>query len=341
MSKQKRRTRFLAWIVIIFVGVIPLHGSVAEAAGTQKVSVTVKAMYSYAYEVLDMVNAERNKAGLSSLVMDIDLMEGAMQRATENIISVAVTGGLDHNRPDGSSCFTISAKAFGENLAAGQNSPTNVMNSWMNSTGHRSNILDKDYVCVGVGCVMIDGGYFIYWAQEFGCYPATTGSKPADREKTYQVTVPDSYYSVLKNLPAYDSIISTGNGGGNPSGKTGWIKEKGQWYYYDGNGALLTGWQQVDGKWYYLSDSGTMQKGWIKSGNKWYYLNADGIMVTGWKRISGIWYFFTAGGTMKTGWLSQGGKWYYLKPSGAMQTGSCVIGGKNYHFNTNGACLNP
>lgn len=87
------------------------------------------------YEVLAMVNQERAKQGLNALVMDADLFNAVKIRAAESQES------FSHTRPDGITCFTVSYKAYGENIAAGQWCVLVVMTLWMNSTGHRENIL--------------------------------------------------------------------------------------------------------------------------------------------------------------------------------------------------------
>lgn len=126
-----------------------------------------------AWQVLEIMNKERAKYGLKKLTMDKRLMDVAMGRAAE------ITVKFDHIRPDGSSCFTaypMASKengwnglfACGENIAAGQSTASSVMDCWMNSSGHRKNILNETYKSVGIGCVKMNGGYYIYWAQCFG-----------------------------------------------------------------------------------------------------------------------------------------------------------------------------
>lgn len=117
--------------------------------------------------VLELVNAERAKAGKSPLTLDDAMCEVAQLRADEIVES------FSHTRPNGSSCFTaideagISYRAVGENIAAGQSSPASVMNSWMNSDGHRKNILSGDFSSIGIGYVKASSGYGHYWVQMF------------------------------------------------------------------------------------------------------------------------------------------------------------------------------
>lgn len=121
----------------------------------------------YADEVLALVNEERAKVGLSPLVLDEKLNTAAMIRANE------IVEKFDHIRPNGTSCFTvlqennISYNAVGENIAEGQATPAQVMTGWMNSEGHRANILSPKYGKLGIGFVKSSSGYQYYWVQIF------------------------------------------------------------------------------------------------------------------------------------------------------------------------------
>ena len=120
----------------------------------------------YADEVLQLVNAERSKRGLPNLTTTKKLREAADLRAVE-IVTL-----FEHERPDGSSCFTvldecgISYKAAGENIAYAYRSPEHVVSGWMNSKGHRENILRKYFGKMGVGIYLDKDGY-IGWVQLF------------------------------------------------------------------------------------------------------------------------------------------------------------------------------
>lgn len=115
-----------------------------------------------AEQVAQLVNEERSKAGLAPLSFDTQLSEDALVRAKE------IVGTFDHTRPDGSSfstAVTISWNTVGENIAWGQSSPQSVMNTWMNSTGHRQNILNSSFTKIGVGVTEYNGR--LYWVQLF------------------------------------------------------------------------------------------------------------------------------------------------------------------------------
>lgn len=121
-------------------------------------------------KVIALVNKEREAAGKAALVSDPVLNSVAALRAKE------IAESFSHTRPDGSSCFTAFEDAgiinvyMGENIAAGQRTPAEVMNSWMNSSGHKANILSGDYERIGVGFCQVSGGYGYYWVQVFASY---------------------------------------------------------------------------------------------------------------------------------------------------------------------------
>lgn len=129
---------------------------------------TVSKEDEYAKKILELVNKERAKAGLEKLSLDATLNKAADIRAKELLTS------FSHTRPDGSSPFTVleeynySYKAVGENIAAGQKTPQEVVEAWMNSEGHRANILSADFKKLGVGyCESNSSEYSHYWVQLF------------------------------------------------------------------------------------------------------------------------------------------------------------------------------
>ena len=119
----------------------------------------------FAQEVLELVNAERAKAGLPALTTNAALKAAADKRAQETKAS------FSHTRPNGSKFSTvlkeygISYRTAGENIAYGQRSPQEVVNAWMNSPGHRANILNRSFGKIGIG--VYQSGGVIYWTQLF------------------------------------------------------------------------------------------------------------------------------------------------------------------------------
>lgn len=108
---------------------------------------------SFEEQVVSLVNAERSKQGLPALVHRADIKNVAEKKAMDMINS----NYFSHTSPNYGSpfqmlkTFGISYRSAGENIAKGQRSPQEVMNSWMNSSGHRANILNKGYNAIGVG----------------------------------------------------------------------------------------------------------------------------------------------------------------------------------------------
>lgn len=114
----------------------------------------------WAKTVLSLVNDERAANGLGPLEWSGGLAKAAKIRATEIVVK------WSHTRPDGSEWWTVSDLTYGENLAYGQTSPSEVVEAWMNSSGHKANILSSSFTTLGVACYCYDGTY--YWVQEFG-----------------------------------------------------------------------------------------------------------------------------------------------------------------------------
>lgn len=121
-------------------------------------------------EVLRLVNEQRTANGLSKLTYRSDLQKAADIRA-EEIINT-----FSHTRPDGSECFTVFTqigvtdyRRLGENIAKGYETPESVMDGWMNSEGHRANILNSDFegIIIGIKEVNSDGYIGYAWVQLF------------------------------------------------------------------------------------------------------------------------------------------------------------------------------
>jgi len=113
-------------------------------------------------EILTLVNKERVAHSLNPLQLDKDLEKAAEIRGNE------ITIVLSHERPDGSRFSTVSPKAKGENLAGGHKSAEEVVIAWMESPGHRKNILNPRYTTIGISHIKTDTGYKNYWVQVFG-----------------------------------------------------------------------------------------------------------------------------------------------------------------------------
>lgn len=119
------------------------------------------------WDVLVLVNQQRLEQGLRPLSIFPKLQSAADIREEE------LAQYYSHTRPDGSSCFTVLKQAglsyvvALENIASGQQTPEEVMDSWMNSPGHRANILNSSVTHIGVGFNRSGGLYGNSWVQLF------------------------------------------------------------------------------------------------------------------------------------------------------------------------------
>ena len=121
---------------------------------------------TFAEQVVELVNQERTKAGLNAVTLDQNIASAALVRAKE------IETSFSHTRPNGSKFSTalteqgVTFKGAGENIAWGQKSPEAVMQAWMNSEGHRDNILNKNFTKIGVGYYQNAAGRN-FWTQLF------------------------------------------------------------------------------------------------------------------------------------------------------------------------------
>lgn len=172
----------------------------ASATGTLNISGTQN--YTYASQVITLLNEQRVNNGLSPLTADSTLTAAAMQRAAETVIY------FSHTRPDGSRCFTAFDGAWrGENIAAGQADPDEVITGWMNSTGHRKNILEANYTSVGVGCFNYKGINF--WVQCFSDITADGSVRTGTASATAAVSASTDYINMSGKL-AENTFSSAG-----------------------------------------------------------------------------------------------------------------------------------
>ncbi|MFJ5963620.1 CAP domain-containing protein [Bacillus sp. NPDC093026] len=126
---------------------------------------TDSSLNAFEKEVVDLTNKERAKQGLKALTVDSKLSKSARAKSQD----MKDKNYFSHTSPtygspfDQMKTFGITYKTAGENIAQGQRSPQEVVTAWMNSEGHRANILNKNYTHIGVGYVK-DGNY---WTQQF------------------------------------------------------------------------------------------------------------------------------------------------------------------------------
>lgn len=138
------------------------------------------------WEVLKLVNEKR----LNKRMAPLSVM-GNLQ-AVSDVRSAELSKEFSHTRPDGNSCFTslqgISYDSAGENIAAGYSSSAEVMEGWMNSPGHKANILSSKFTHVGIGYYGIAATGHHYWSQMFigYCMPIAISLDRNGKSATYQ-----------------------------------------------------------------------------------------------------------------------------------------------------------
>ena len=140
----------------------------ADSGSDNSVNSEGEVIDAYAKEVLKLVNAERQKQGLTALTLSGKLTNLATMKSKD----MADKKYFSHTSPTYGTPYEmlrnygVSYSYAGENIAAGQKTPSEVMKSWMNSSGHRANILSKNYTQLGVG-YYTGGSYGTYWTQMF------------------------------------------------------------------------------------------------------------------------------------------------------------------------------
>lgn len=151
----------------------PIPQPVPQPTPTPAPTPTPKPSYqlnAFEHKVVDLVNIERQKAGLKPLAVDLTLSNMARGKARD----MAVNKYFSHTSPIYGSPFDmmkkwgITYRAAGENIASGYTTPEAVVAGWMNSPGHKANILSDKYTHIGVGYFYTaNGSYHHYWTQEF------------------------------------------------------------------------------------------------------------------------------------------------------------------------------
>lgn len=162
MVKPEKRTMILRILSVALAAIILLCAALApeaDAASTDEY---------YENAVIFWTNVERDRHGLGALLTTDALSSAGGTRAKELMSS------FSHYRPNGTKCYTaltslgVSYGLAGENIAAGHESPCEVVDAWMNSEGHRDNILDSRFAYMGAGYYYNSGSkYKHHWEQMF------------------------------------------------------------------------------------------------------------------------------------------------------------------------------
>jgi uncharacterized protein YkwD len=157
----------LATAALATAGALAGPASAAESKARPAVAVDRTAFEN---QVVDLTNQQRQAHGCPALRIDQRLVAAARTHSTDMIQQ----GYFSHTGADGSTFVLRETRAgyprngaSAENIAWGFRTPQDVVTAWMNSAGHRANILNCGSIAVGVGLAYTDGGS-AYWTQDFG-----------------------------------------------------------------------------------------------------------------------------------------------------------------------------
>lgn len=155
------------------LAVVPADAAPASVSAAVPVASAVRRAEqpAWAVSMLKQVNAVRAKVGARPLVLCPPLMRATAKYA----LLMATTGHFDHVGPDGSEPWDRGRaegyryRAYGENIAEGQDTVKAVMDAWVHSPGHYANLIGRQFTHLGVGHAVSDTGeYGDYWVQNFG-----------------------------------------------------------------------------------------------------------------------------------------------------------------------------
>ena len=215
----------LVLMVPLLFGIVPYTAVTAWADSTENVDITVEYGQTEARNMLTTINNFRqgseanyidtdnvttvNCSGLEKLTYDYELEETAMQRAAE----IAVY--YSHTRPNGGNCFAAfpsGINSAGENIAYGYRTASEVFIGWKEDglpyaqQGHRRNMLNSDFNCIGIGHVIYNGTH--YWTQSLAKRSSPYTTKPTALDGKKKVTVNVNSSNVEKAYAGNISMLS-------------------------------------------------------------------------------------------------------------------------------------
>ena len=143
----------------------PVQQKPVQAEKPQATTPASSAVSAFEQQVVELTNQERAKNGLPALKLDTELSKVARDKSKD----MQTKNYFSHTSPtygspfDMMKAYGVSYKSAGENIAMGQRSPQEVVQAWMNSQGHRENIMNPSFTHIGVGHVATGN----YWTQMF------------------------------------------------------------------------------------------------------------------------------------------------------------------------------
>lgn len=192
---MKKRILSLVITLAMIITVVPELCVTSYAEENDEYSIKVSGVYDYAagQEMMTYINEERASQGKDPLTLDADLTDAAMQRAAE------IAFYFSHTRTDGRSCFTVSERAAGENIALGTFTALSTYTMWKNSSGHYANMMNNSYTNIGIGHFTQGGSDF--WVQLFSGDDTVEKATRSDSANiTTDISMLEREYGIRFNL---------------------------------------------------------------------------------------------------------------------------------------------
>ena len=206
MNMKKKFMIVLSMVAVCILFCLAKTTDVKAEEGTEEnkiynLNITVERNYDYAKQVLELVNQERIKSGVGTVKMDEELTEAAMIRAME------ITVDYDHGRASLLPMKTLISVIAMENAGCARNTPEIIMNAWMNSEGHKRNILDTTWKSVGIGCIKYKDTYF--WVQLFSQKEPTGTIRSGQTKNEETIKVSSKFLHLSSSNIVNNSIQGT------------------------------------------------------------------------------------------------------------------------------------
>lgn len=204
IKKRKIKTKskeisIFALLFFLFFSILTPQS--VNAASNTNILLQGTVDYDMSYQVLELVNKERENAGLGSLSMDANQVNSANIRARECILKYS------HRRTVGADWSTLFPSGWsdaGENLGLGYDSASSVVKAWMDSPTHRDNIMNPSFKTIGVGVFKyvnpVSGKTVYTFAQHFSNNSLSGDSRSGKVEDIYDVGVDLGFYPLDFNL---------------------------------------------------------------------------------------------------------------------------------------------
>lgn len=158
-----------AYGVTLVLGLFGASGLVRSCTTTTAPAPAPSTRLDISAECVRMVNSERAARGIGPVSVDLKITYAAETHSRYQASISTMTHLSANGAKAGTRLYNVGYNwsTYGENVAAGQQTCTSVMSAWMNSSGHRANILNPNFVHIGIGA-MANGSGVVYWTMDLG-----------------------------------------------------------------------------------------------------------------------------------------------------------------------------